>query len=268
MSLRSIFSALRDKWPGRVASRRRPLQPLRRRPMLEALEERVVPTVPPTILAVTPLDFSTSGTATANPPISITFSEAMDATDVTNANNYALFNSEGQSITLQLQPTDYNAANNTLTIPPAEYNGGVSLPADTYTLFIRGDRVREFTDQFAISLPNQLVVANTSTGTVSTLNAGVPLPVTNTTPYFYQSVQSYPVYAANGFPTPTPVAILTADFNGDGNLDVAVVNKTTDEVDVYAGQANGVYSSTPRSALPAGSIPVDAIVAPWPTTAG
>ena len=154
---------------------------------------------------------------------------------------------------------DQATPNATDTQVTLSYNGNANLPVDSYTLYVRGDQLHDSSDAFTIALPNQIVVANAGTGDVSTLNAGTPLPASGTTPYFYQSVQSYPVWAETGA-TPQPVGIVTADFNGDGLLDVAVVNAGSREVDVYSGQANGVYNPTPlHLALPAGSVPVGVV---------
>lgn len=66
------------------------------------------------------------------------------------------------------------------------------------------------------------------------------------------ATESYP--AGSG-----PIAIATADFNGDGNLDLAVLNTRSQNVTILLGNGNGTY--TPAAESPAtGSLP-DAIVA-------
>ncbi len=259
MSLRSLFSALREKWSGRVAPRRR-TAPLRRsRPVLEALEERVTPAVPPKILSFMPSNGSTVGSTSTNPTLSITFSEAMDPVDVQNTANYYLFNSEGQQI--PVNTATYTAVNDTVTL---SYNGNAVLPADTYSLFVRGDTIHNFGDAFTLANPGQIVAANTADSTVSTLNTSIDpvatqVPPPSPTTSLFNSLQSYPVTAPNGSAlTATPVGVAVADFNGDGFKDVAVLNAGTDEIDVYDGTASGVFNFSPtlRIALPAGQNPV------------
>ena len=252
MSLRSLLSTLREKWSGRVPSRRRLTKPLRSRLTLEALEARIVPATPPTIVSFTPANGSTVGGTATNPTLSITFSEAMDAVDVQNTANYTLFNSEGQAV--PINTATYTAATDTVTLTYDVVNNVQQiLPADTYSLYIRGDTVHDSTDTYTLANPGQIVVANTGTSTVSTLNTSTD-PNTN----LLNSIQSYPVTAPLGSAkVAVPVGVAVADFNLDGLKDVAVLNSGTNEIDIYLGTASGIYNSSPsmRIALPAGSEP-------------
>jgi hypothetical protein len=53
-----------------------------------------------------------------------------------------------------------------------------------------------------------------------------------------------------------PVAIAVADFNGDGNPDLAIVNQTTKNVTILEGNGNGTFTQFPNSPLAVGNLPV------------
>jgi len=52
------------------------------------------------------------------------------------------------------------------------------------------------------------------------------------------------------------VAITAADFNGDGNPDLAIVNQATKNVTILAGNGNGSFTEFPNSPLAVGNLPV------------
>jgi len=53
-----------------------------------------------------------------------------------------------------------------------------------------------------------------------------------------------------------PVAITTADFNGDGYPDLAIVNQTTQNVTILQGNGDGTFSEFAKSPVSVGRIPV------------
>ena len=53
-----------------------------------------------------------------------------------------------------------------------------------------------------------------------------------------------------------PVAMTVADFNGDGNPDLAIVNQTTKNVTILEGNGNGTFKEFPNSPLAVGNLPV------------
>jgi hypothetical protein len=53
-----------------------------------------------------------------------------------------------------------------------------------------------------------------------------------------------------------PVAITVADFNGDGNPDLAIVNQITKNVTILEGNGNGTFKEFPNSPLAVGNLPV------------
>lgn len=53
-----------------------------------------------------------------------------------------------------------------------------------------------------------------------------------------------------------PVAISVADFNGDGNPDLAIVNQTTRNVTILEGNGDGTFKEFPNSPLAVGNLPV------------
>jgi type II secretory pathway component GspD/PulD (secretin) len=58
-------------------------------------------------------------------------------------------------------------------------------------------------------------------------------------------------------PTATgPVAMTVADFNGDGNPDLAIVNQTTQNVTILEGNGDGTFKEFPKSPLAVGKLPV------------
>ncbi len=245
MTLRSILSALRDKWPSSTAKRRLPRLKTRNRPLgLERLEPReLLSATPPRILSVTPPDQGSSVETASPNTIVVQYNEAMFAGDQVPA-NYALFGPGGAPVAISSVTADGTLTNAYDVTYAAGQVGGA------YTLFVQGDKVHEATDTVALAQPGQLVVANGGAGqsTVSTINA-----VTGTTPL--NAVQTYPMgQGLDPFGTPTPTAVVVADFNGDGIPDLAVANNNTagggSEVDIYAGKAGGGFNATPDASLP------------------
>lgn len=53
-----------------------------------------------------------------------------------------------------------------------------------------------------------------------------------------------------------PIAMTIADFNGDGNPDLAIVNQTTKNVTILKGNGNGTFTEFPNSPLAVGNLPV------------
>jgi len=82
---------------------------------------------------------------------------------------------------------------------------------------------------------------------------------------------SYSVFTGNGDGTFTqvkgspfhlpsgqtgPIAITSADFNGDGKSDLAIVNETTNNVTVLEGNGDGTFQEFSKSPLAVGTFPV------------
>src|SRR4051794_36424133 len=89
---------LRNSRPARARKPRRRTQA----PSVEALESRLTPATPPTILSVTPQDGAVLTGANSTPPaIQVLFSEPMNRTDVQNPANYLLVNSAGAAVSVQ-----------------------------------------------------------------------------------------------------------------------------------------------------------------------
>ncbi|MBI3605762.1 MAG: VCBS repeat-containing protein [Nitrospirae bacterium] len=53
-----------------------------------------------------------------------------------------------------------------------------------------------------------------------------------------------------------PIALLSLDFNGDGNLDLAVVNSGSNNVALFLGYGTGLFVLAPNSPYPVGAFPV------------
>ncbi len=53
-----------------------------------------------------------------------------------------------------------------------------------------------------------------------------------------------------------PIAMTAADFNSDGNQDLAIVNRTTSDVSVFLGNGNGTFTQATGSPIAVGKLPV------------
>lgn len=183
----------------RAAARRRPLE-------LERLERReLLSGAAPRILSVSPLEGTTTN---SRPPLTVTYSEDMNLAQVTNPANYLLFNTDNERVTVN--SVSYNGVNDQATLL---YNGGNPLPADRYTLFVRGDQIRDVDDNLPLAQPGQLVVANQGAGIVSLVNVNA-----NGTLEAASNYSQSTLFASN------PVAVTLADVNHDGIADLLVAN--------------------------------------------
>src|SRR5262249_3975610 len=199
--------------------------------VVEALERRELLTndIPQIVASgVLPPDGST--VANSNTPVlHVQFSEAMVGTNGVNSttngtgaadrNNYLLMDSTGNPI-----PINHAALSAGGTLVTLTYNGGKPLPADTYTLFVHGDQLKDLDDNFAISRPQQLIVANGGRNNLAIVN----LPGDGT----LSTLSNYNQPAV-GATQPNPVAVASADLDGDGLPDLAVANADTNQVAIY-----------------------------------
>lgn len=53
-----------------------------------------------------------------------------------------------------------------------------------------------------------------------------------------------------------PTAMASSDFNSDGNLDLAIVNQTTNNVSILLGNGNGTFTQAANSPFAVGNLPV------------
>ena len=235
MKFRSFLRYLDLRWFRGL--KLRPTPPIRRArssPHLELLEERTLLSVTrPTILSVTPPNLSKS--ASALPPIQVTFSEAMNVGDATTTTNYELFSSSGVAI-----PINSVALDSTDTVATLTYNNGNNLNAGSYTLLVRGDQLAAAASAggLTMSLPGQLAVANSGSGLVSTVN----VPGDGS----LGAISQYALPTTNfGSNTPNPVSVQMGDLTGDGLNDLVVLNRGTNQIDIYLGHQTGNFSQTP-----------------------
>jgi type II secretory pathway component GspD/PulD (secretin) len=91
-----------------------------------------------------------------------------------------------------------------------------------------------------------LVVTNFKDSTYSVFNGngdGTFSPVTGS-PFALPSTET------------GPIAMTVADFDGDGNPDLAIVNQTTQNVTILQGKGDGTFAPFPNSPLTVGKFPV------------
>jgi hypothetical protein len=207
---------------------------------VEWLENRVLlSNDAPRILSVTPADGST--TSNPLPVVSITFSEDVVLNEASNPANYELFNSSGLQIPITGASYDRSTHKVTLTYHPTTN----LLPADQYSLFVRGDQIHDtdvdpvtgVPDNLTLAPPNQLIVANPGTGNVSVINVS--------------SNGNATLPAVTDFSSGTfhPAAVALADVTGDGLPDLIVLSSGNNSVQIFAGTAAGTFSSTPLETL-------------------
>jgi len=84
--------------------------------------------------------------------------------------------------------------------------------------------------------------------------AGVTILLGNGDGTFTPSAAS-PIPAGNA-----PDAIAVADFNGDGKLDLAVVNNGGNNISILLGNGDGTFTQSTGSPIPVGSQPLDIVV--------
>src|SRR5262249_40231033 len=150
-----------------------------------------------------------------------------------NAANYFLVNSSGVQQTIAFGSVGSSSVTLTNNIINLTVNGGAPLPVDSYTLFVRGDKVFESTDAVAPATAPELIVSNGFAGSnggssnKSTINV-VALPGDGT----LGAISDYS-QAASGNQAANPYAVVTGDLSGLGASDLVVVNAGTNTVNIY-----------------------------------
>ncbi len=131
----------------------------RKRLELEPLEERVVLAVP-SILSATPGNGTVA--IVPQPALTVNFSEDMNLADVQNTANYELFNAEGQAISVDTATYSntpggtYSAGGVGPFVVTLTYNQATPLPADVYSLFVRGDQIHDSVSQLPLRIRAKL----------------------------------------------------------------------------------------------------------------
>lgn len=246
MKFPSFMRLFGKRWPGK-SSRRSSRKPARRASLhLESLETRELLAAAPFIVpgAATPPDGSLS--PDPQPTLSVTFSEDMVNSEVRNPANYLLFDSSGTRI--PVDGVTYDNVNHTAFLL---YNGGQALPADRFSLFVRGDRIHDVNDGLPLTPPGQLVVANGAEGAFFNQQSGVSqvnAPLDST----LHAIQNYaPTLQTSSIFQAAPQDVALGDINNDGVTDMVTVNSiafTTATVEIFDGIAapTGGFINTPR----------------------
>src|SRR5262249_32985993 len=138
--------------PSRKAARRERSSRL----WVEPLESRELLATAPTIIASGVLPVDGSASASAQPVIQVQYSETLTNT-ATHPTNYVLLGSSGNPVAINGASFVDTPTNTTVQLT---YNSGQPLVVDTYTLYVRGDKVTDVNDGLALAQPGQLLVAN------------------------------------------------------------------------------------------------------------
>ncbi len=115
------------------------------------------------------------------------------------------------------------------------YGITVTSPSAIATADFNGDGVPDLAIANSSSTSRVTILLNNANGT-GTFGSGVS-------------------YAAGGTNS-DPVAIVAADFNGDGSMDVAVANSATNNVSVLLGNGNGTFQAALNSTAGTGTHPM------------
>jgi hypothetical protein len=212
---------------------------------VEQLEKRELLSVTlPKIVAVSPANGS--ATANAQPVITITFNEAMNAGQAQNTANYSMFDAKGNPV--RITGATYNNSNFTVTLTDAGNFPGGQLVREKYSIFVRGDQIHDAAaDNLPLAQPGQLFVGDSGTGNVSLVS--MPGDGTLST----SSVINYGTSAIN--------TVLASDLNGDGIPDIVIANPLNHTVTVFLSQPGGGYGSP--IALSVGTDPIALALAPF-----
>lgn len=140
-------------------------------------------------------------------------------------------------------------------------NGPVGTPYDQILTVTGGTTPLSWSISSG-ALPTGLSLnANTGeiTGTPAATTAGASFPFTvavrdsSTAPLTAQKQFTLTPFTAS---ERGPVAMVTNDFNADGNQDLAIVNQTTNNVTILLGRGDGTFSEATGSPLSSGNGPV------------
>ncbi|NBO92938.1 MAG: hypothetical protein EBV06_11605, partial [Planctomycetia bacterium] len=213
-------------------------------PRIESLENREVMTVGvlSTASILTPIDGSVL--TTNAPSLIVKYSE--DVIGANQSNNYIMLSSSGREIPLA-NPT-YDNTNFQASFSPAQINNGVPLPLDTYSLFVRLDKIIDGDDGVPLSGSNSLVVTSGPRQSV--------FPVQILPNGTLGSNSNYPITRI-GSTNPNPGDVGHGDFNRDGLDDLVIVNNGSSSANVYLGRPatqGSLFSVTPDLTL---LLPVD-----------
>lgn len=109
--------------------------------------------------------------------------------------------------------------------------------------------------------PSSIVLGTFNTNTDANLDFVVSNFADNTYSVFTGNANgTFTQVKGSPFHLPTgqtgPIAMTSADFNGDGKADLAIVNQTTNNVTVLQGNGDGTFTPLAGSPLPAGRFPV------------
>lgn len=292
MKFKPFFGFFRDRRSNRLRAKHR-ARPRQCGLRIEALEERSLLSGTPTIVAVTPPDGSTTFSST--PSLGVQFSEDMNAVSAQNTANYALFGPNHQKIPITAASYDSSTFQVSLTysagagLTAGQYTllvNGSALVDAVSGLPISGVSQIALANQgvLNVSVINELTDGTLGAGSnhdASSANArpsGVVVADltndgTNDLIVLNQAANTIDLYRGNanlGFsinpyltlPLPSGAsaqAVVVADLNNDGLLDIAVANTALNSVTIFTNQGAGQFGNS--TTLAAGHSPIGIVAA-------
>src|SRR5262249_4909224 len=119
----------------------------------------------------------------------------------------------------------------TLTYTPPAPGG---LPADQYSLFVRGDQIHDTDDNLPLTQANQLIVGNPGLGSISVVN--VPGDGTLQAATDFEN-------SAGLVPTNAPTEVALADVTQDGLPDLILLSAGNNTIQIFSGTGPGTFSN-------------------------
>lgn len=128
--------------------------------------------------------------------------------------------------------SDYQSSSGTVTFAPLQRKQTISVP-------VNGDVVPEITEMFVVNLSaptNATIFDSQALGTIHDDDSACPEPS-------FGPVNNFTVGT-------NPFDLVTADFNGDGKMDLATANLESANVSLLVGNGNGGFAPAVNFAVP------------------
>ncbi len=229
MALRKLLGSVIRSFSNGQLTRRQGGEVRRSRLFLETLEAREVLATAPFVTAVSPINGASNVNTNSPFNITVTYSESM-ATSALTASNYILLDSAGNTLAFQGNGTFSSVVTTNDTVTLTVSSSLTPLPVDSYTLFVRGEKVFDTNDNLPLAIAPQLVSANGGRNNVSVMTVNSDATI--------GTVGTY-IEPPNGTQAANPFTVDFGDFDGDNINDLVVVNSGTNTVAIYQGKDPG-----------------------------